>query len=180
MNTRSIGALLVVLILSALPAAGQSGSTDEIVAQLSDDVEGIRRALDRMVGLMETVRSQRDVDLLIKRIELHERRLAPLQSRLRSAESEINGNEEHLKHLELMQEQHEEILNEEIREGTDTPRSETRRVLDDIARDRAAAEERLELVRMRAQQYENDLARGRKEIEILDETLIELLQTERR
>ena len=179
MNSRSIGALLVVLILSAFPASAQTGSTEQ-ATELSDEMRGIRRALDRMVGLLETLHQQQDVDLLLKRIELHERRLEPLERRLRSAESEIQGSEEHLKHLELMREQHEEILNAEIREGADTPRSETRRMLDDLARPREAAEERQESARMRAQEYQNDLARGREEIEILDEVRIELLQAERR
>jgi chromosome segregation ATPase len=180
MNSRLTGTLLVMVLVSALPAIGQDGATDQTTARLSDEMRGIRQSLDRIVDLLETLQRRQDVDLLLKRIELRERRLDPLESRLRSAESEIQGTEDHLHELDKMEEQHEEILNEEIREGSDAPRSETRRILDDIQRTREAQEERLEAVRMRLQQYENDLARGRETIEILDEMLDELLEDKRR
>jgi chromosome segregation ATPase len=180
MKSPAIGFAFVVLILTGLPAAAQPVPADPGVAQLQEHVRGIRQALDRMTGLLETVQHQRDIELLFKRIELRERRLEPLERRLRSAESEIEANEDHLASLERMQEQQEETLNEEIREGVDAPRSETRRALDDIKRTQDSVAERTEKARMRAQEYENELARGRREIEILDEKLLEALEDGRR
>ena len=130
--------------------------------------------------LLEITERHQQVDLVLKRIELRERRIEPLERRLRSAESEIEGIEEQLKTLERMREQQEELLDDEIREGADVQRSGTRDMLDDIKRSQVGAEERLESVRMRMQQYENDLSAGRREIEILDEMLMELLEDERR
>jgi flagellar biosynthesis chaperone FliJ len=180
MKPHALGAILAALILSALPVAGQSATTDDAPGKLAEDVKGIRQALDRLVALVEITQRGQQVDLVLKRIELRERRMEPLERRLRSAEREIEEFEEQLKMLERMQEQHEDVLHEEIRDGVDTARSDTRRMLDDIKRSQVGAAERLESVRMRMQQHENDLAAGRREIEILDEMLMELLEDERR
>jgi len=180
MKAHACGVILAALILSSLPVAGQAPATDAPSGLLSEDVQGIRRALDRLVVLLEITQRHQEVDLVLKRIELRERRMEPLERRLRSAENEIEGIEEQLQALERMREQQEEALDEEIREGVDVPRSETRRLLDDIERSEAGAAERLESVRMRVQQYENDLAHGRREIEILDDMLMDLLEDDRR
>jgi chromosome segregation ATPase len=180
MKPRSIGAILAVLVLGALPAAGQPTASDHAVAQLSEEMKGIRQSLDRMAALLEATRRHQQIDLVLKRIALRERRLKPLEDRLRSAESEVEGISEHLKSLDRMQAQHEEELDAEIRDGLDDPRSETRRVLADIERTRTGAEERLEAAYSRGQQYENELAHGKRQIEILDEMLGELLEAESR
>lgn len=180
MKRHAWGAALAALILSALPVAAQSAATDYAPGDLSKDVQGIRQALDRLVVMLEITQRHQEIDLVLKRIELRERRMEPLERRLRSVENEIKDFEEHLKTLDRMQEQHEDILDEEIREGADAQRSETRRMLDDIKRTRVGAEERLESARMRMQQHENDLAHSRREIEILDEMLMELLEDDRR
>jgi predicted nucleic acid-binding Zn-ribbon protein len=179
MTLRSIAFVLGLLILPALPAVGQPVATGRVDGQLAEDVQGIRRTLDRLVGLLETARHHRQVDLLLKRIELRERRLEPLEGRLSSAEAELQRTEEYLQTLERMRDQHEELLNQEIRDGADAPRSDTRRTLEEIRRSWTGAEERLEAARMRVQRYENELTDGRRDIEILDEMLLELLEAER-
>lgn len=180
MKAHAFGVFLAALSLAALPVAGQSPATDAAPGQLSEDVQGIRQALDRLVVLLEITQRHQEVDLVLKRIELRERRMEPLERRLRSAENEIERIEDQLKAMERMREQHEEALDDEIREGVDVPHSETRRILEDIERSQTGAAERLESVRMRMQQYENDLAEGRRAIEILDEMLMELLEDHRR
>jgi hypothetical protein len=180
MKRHLLGVALAALILSALPVAAQSGATDYAAGPLPEDVKGIRQALDRLVVLLETTQRHQEIDLVLKRIELHDRRTEPLERRLRSAESEIEGIEEHLKALERMKEQEEELFDDAVREGNEAQRGESRRMLDDIERTRVGAEERLESVRMRMQQYENDLSASRREIEILDEILLELLEDDRR
>jgi flagellar biosynthesis chaperone FliJ len=180
MKPHSLVAIRAALILSTPPVAGQSPATDYASTELSQDVEGIRQALDRLVVLLEITQRHQRIDLVLKRIELRERRMEPLERRLRSTEKEIEEFEEHLKALERMREQHEDALRDEIRDGVDAERSETRRMLDDIERTQVGAAERLESARMRMQQHENDLSAGRRDIEILDEMLMELLDDDRR
>lgn len=178
MKPRILVAILTLTVLPALPALSQPAGSDPASERMSQEIVAIRQALDRLVVLLESRQRHQDVDLLLKRIELRERRMEPMERKLRAAENEITGIERQLQNLDQMQEQHEAYREAEIRDGVDS--SETRRILDDINRSRQSAEERMQSVRMRAQIVENDLASGRRELEILDEMLEELIESEGR
>ena len=51
-------------------------------------------------------------------------------------------------------------------------------MLEDIERSRIGGVERMEPRRLRLQELENELSRGRRQISILDEKLLELLESE--
>ncbi len=78
--------------------------------------------------------------------------------------------------LARMKEQQETYLQEQIKEGVDKPRSETRIMLKDIERSAEFREEGKKARLLRKQEIENDLAMGRKDTEILDELLMEMLE----
>jgi chromosome segregation ATPase len=176
MKLLRLGAIFVLVALAVAPVAGQPASTDLISPQLAEDLKGIRSALDRLVALHEVDQRHREVELLLKRIGLRERRLEPLQTRLQYAEVEVRNHEDQLKTLEKMREQHEDLLKEEIKDGTDTPRSETRRMLEDLQRTRKSVSERVEAAEIRLRQLQDEIAEEQEEIEILDEMLTELLE----
>ena len=89
------------LLFVALPCAGQA-PTEYESARVAKDVQGIHQALDRLVGLLESVQRQQSLELLLKRIEMHERRQAPLERRLRSAENDVDNLQDETKQLDLM------------------------------------------------------------------------------
>jgi hypothetical protein len=60
----------------------------------------------------------------------------------------------------------------------DSPRSDTRRMLEDIRRLQITTEERLERARMQLQLLENELSSGRRDLEVLDDMLMDLLEEE--
>jgi TolA-binding protein len=171
MMKRRSTAVLIALFL-ALPVT--LTSADVPTSELDEDVAGIRQALDRLVVLLETVQHHQRVDLLLKRIELRERRLEPAERRLRSAEGDVEGLEGELVHMRAMKEQEEEKLDELIR--TREIDYGDRRQLEEIKTVEVALEARLDEARMRVRRYEDELADGREEIEILDEMLLELLE----
>ena len=171
-----VGATVTLLTLAVAPAAGQPASTDVVSARLAEDLKGIRQALDRLVVLHETDHHNWHVDLMFKRIELREHRLEPVERRLRAAESSRDRLQESLDSLEKMREQHEQRLKNEIKDGVDLPRSETRRMLDDIKRSRDSQLDRLKTTHARVQQLEDEVLSGQDEIEILEEQLTELLE----
>ena len=74
----------------------------------------------------------------------------------------------------------EEALQQEIQDGTDSPHSGTRNTLEDIERTQITAEERLERARMQVQLLENELASGRRDLEVLDDMLMDLLEEQER
>ena len=173
MRIMLVSATLAVWLLASVPANGQ---TSPETAGVTEELEGIRRALDRLVSLQESASRYQAVDLVLKRIELKMRSLEPLERRLRGAENDVENAEEHLKQLARMLEQNEDVLQQEVQDGTDARRSETRRMLDDIRRTQRGAEERLDLAYQATQRFENELADGRRELEILDDRLDELVE----
>ncbi len=100
----------------------------------------------------------------------------PLEAKLVSVEEKIEKDEGNLQALARMKEQQETYLQEQIKEGVDSPRSETRTALKDIERSVKGFEERTKARLLRKQEIENDLAMRRKDTEILDELLMEMLE----
>jgi len=166
-----------VILLS--PAVVAQDRTDGSATEIAEDVQGIHQALNRLVVLLEEVQQQQHVELLLKRIELKERRLAPLERHLRSAENDVVGLEDELKHIEVMRTQSEQEIDDEIRSGKDDPDSESRQRLDALERIVEPLNARLDEARMRVRRAEDDLLDGREEIELLDEMLMELLEPPR-
>jgi methyl-accepting chemotaxis protein len=74
-----------------------------------------------------------------------------------------------------MLEHQEDMLLDETRQGTDTPDSDTRRVIDELRRVLAAGNERVEQVQTRMRRLEDELAEGREKVAILEEQLQEML-----
>lgn len=173
---------LAILITAGvvITTLGQSSATEPSSAVIGEELRGIREALDRLVALQRRSEGYQETELILKRLDLWVRRLEPLERMLSSAEAELRAGEEQLQMLERMRAEQEKLLEEEIRQGVDLPRSEARRELQDIERSRVGVEERTKATRMRMQQYENDLAAGQKKIAILDDRLLQLLGSDER
>ena len=165
---------LAVLALGMPVVHAQSEGSEAEAPALIEDVAGIRQALDRLVILLETLQHNQRVDLLLKRIELRERRLAPLERRLAGAQGDMEGIEAEQVHMESMREQQERELDEIVREGKETDDG-IRRMLREVELMQTAMEARLFDAQARVRRFEDELAEGREEIEILDEMLLELL-----
>lgn len=163
------GLCLAVLTFGIMPAGSQQ---DRPV----DDLAGINRSLERMVVLLETMLDNQDIDIILRRIELKERRLLPLESELRRAERSLLDMQSRLKMIQEELEQTEEQLSEEMRQGVDPQDSDTRRARDQMERILATENSRAEESQRRVRMLEDELAEGREEIAILDEQLQERLQ----
>jgi hypothetical protein len=166
----------VALVTGAAPAAAQQGrtSTGESTA-LVEEVAGLRGSLDRLVLLLERVAEQQKVDLLLKRVELKERRLIPVASDLRSLEGDYEDQKVVVTRYQEMLRQMEEALSDEVRRGVDRPDSEPRQMIPEFERELQIEIDRIEDLERRMRRLEDELADGRREIAILDEQLRELL-----
>jgi hypothetical protein len=173
MNRKPILALLCLLIIGA--AVTPSHAQDDTKA-LVDEMAGIKHSLDRMALLMETLIGNQQIEILLKRIELMERRLAPLESELRRAERAVIDVEARVKRMQEEREEMEDAIADEIRSGIDQEDSEARRMKEQLDRVIEVEGARVEEMRSRARKLEDELADGRDEILILDEQLKELLQ----
>jgi hypothetical protein len=169
-----LATFFVLCTLAGTPAAaqGDAPASDRLGVELA----GIRRALDRLVELQQVAERYRDAELLMKRIELCERRLEPLERQVHDARAEVKENETRLERLARTREQNERKLEQEVREGTDAPDSETRRVLDEIDRMEQRTAEQQEDAQARLEQLELELSARRAAIDVLDDRLLDMLE----
>lgn len=168
--------LAAALLAAVLPAAAeQAGQPGAAPPGLVEEVAGMRSSLDRLVVLLERVAEQQKVDLLLKRVELKERRLLPVASDLRSLEGDHEEQKVIVTRYREMLEQMEDALSDEIRRGVDRPDSEPRQMIPELERELQIQIERIEDLERRMRRLEDELIDGRREIAVLDEQLRELL-----
>jgi chromosome segregation ATPase len=167
---------VVFLVWAGRFSAQQSAPAEAPGQKLVQEVEGLNRSVEQMVIMLSAYLDNQRVELLLKRIELKERRIAPIADDLRDMEHAVFDAKNQLMHMHEMLRDEEERLREEIRDGADRPDSETRLMIEQFERAIQADTARLEGLERRMRRLEDELADGRDEIEILDEMLQELLE----
>jgi hypothetical protein len=169
------GVLVLLLIGSGAPTRAQP-LPDAGVERLVEEVAGLNRSLERLVVLLEGSLANQQVDLLLKRIDLKERRLAPLSAELREAEKSAVRAASEIRRIEEMRDQQERQISRDVREGNDRPDTDARRMMQKIEATFEYQSSRAEDEQARARRLEDELAEGREEIIILEELLQELLR----
>ncbi len=164
---------ICVLICSAvclLPAAAQAPGPDPVVRELAR----IRASLDRLAELLEEARAGQQADLLLRRIDRKERRLIPLESRLRSVRQQRENVEEEQMQVAAYREQFEEEMRA-ARDRGENPEQGSRLVTEQIETQEEALEKRMERLDLLIRQLEDQIAEHLEEIEILEAALEEML-----
>ncbi|MCP3981578.1 MAG: hypothetical protein GY716_19945 [bacterium] len=166
---KTILCCLLGALLLALPAAGEPVTIEN--PDVLQELGGIRKALDRLVGLLETAEGHQRVELLLKRIDLKERRLIPREQALEGAQEEVRSLELEAERMEQMLEEgsHFQIQAGMNEEALAEMERQVRAAVGDINR-------RMEGARARAQRLDNEVAEGRDELEDLDDMLMDLLE----
>jgi predicted RNase H-like nuclease (RuvC/YqgF family) len=177
MLNRWIPAALCAALLLAVtfPAAAQQSADD--MKRLIDEVAGLNRSLDRLAAMLEQMMFQQEVDLLLKRIELKERRLEPMAGHLRSLQREYDGRKTEIKHYQEMLEQAERDVSDELRQGRGdmVEESEAQQMVKELERALTVETAAIEGLERRIRELEDALAEGREEVLILDEQLREMM-----
>ncbi len=171
-------ALIPVALIAAIwfsPATGQGvpGDTPEQVVR---ELAGIQQSLDDLVVLLSTMRRNQDADLILRRIEMHERRLAPLEGRL-----ERNGREQldaraSMSNSEEWKSQTEERIHEIKREGREEVPLQIHQELRMAEQRMIQEQERFDRLQQQQIELEDALADRRDEVEILEDLLHELVE----
>lgn len=166
-----LGALLGVA--AAAPGdAPNEATADRLVAELA----GVNRSLSQLVALAGNLRQNQEIELMLRRIELKERRLAPLEGRLRGVEDDALNAKTEIDRMQAMIGRAEEDLEAEIRNGADPQNAMNRQLVEELQAHVKGETERLEDLIARQRRLEDELAEGRNEIAILDEQLDDLLE----
>jgi chromosome segregation ATPase len=169
------GAIALIVTMAWTLASAQQRGPGAEPTSAGQDLAGIQRSLDRLVELLEVHLEHQRVDLLLKRIQLKERRLEPSERRLRDAEGELEGLQSEIAQMKRMLEEQQEVVDDMIRDGSDQPDSDERRMIADIERAIRSLEAQADERQVRLRRIEDDLAAQREEIEILDDMLLEML-----
>ena len=171
-------ALIPVALIAAIwvsPATGQDapGDTPEQVVR---ELAGIQESLDDLVALLSTMRRNQDADLILRRIEMHERRLAPLEGRLERNGREQLDAKKSLGNIEEWKSQTEEQIYEIERVGREEVPLQMRQEVRMAEQQMKQEQERLERLQQTQIDLENALADRRDDVEILEDTLRELVE----
>ena len=168
--------LLLWMAWAPAPRALEPSSGDEGSDALLVEIAGLNRSLDQLVVLLRAGLAHQKIDVLLKRIELKERRMAPLERRLGNVQDEILAIHSDLARFETMKERAEEELLDREREGNEGAMNESRYMIHELEQAIVSERAKLEELERRVPLLENELADGRDEIAILDEMLAELLE----
>jgi len=176
---------IVVLAVGIWGACGMQGisaqpapaATEEALPRLVEEVSGLNRSVVQLVSLMERAFEQRKVDLLMRRIQLEESRVAPLESRVRSMQDEVDNRELEHKRFNDMLEAQREVVQDLLRAGSEVAESE-RSMIDELETHMKSMLRETDDRRMKLQQLENELADRREDIEDLDDMLTELFESD--
>ena len=174
----------VLIILGIVVAASGSPSMAEEpedpaarASNLFETVAGLDRSLNEIAQLLEHLVKNQRAELVLRRIDLGVRRLAPLEEELRRAERRVIDSKSDIHRFETMIADLEDAISEEILQGVDPVESGNRRQKEEVERELRVSTAELESLERRVQDLEIDLADGRREIEALDDVLKEVLES---
>jgi len=166
--------LALIAAIWVSPASGQDAPVDtpeRIVRELA----AIQESLDDLVTLLSMMRRNQDASLILRRIEMHERRLAPLEGRLERNRREQLDAKSSMSNIETWKSQTEEGILEIERKGRDEVPLPMRQEVHMAEQQMNREQERLETLQQQQIELEMALADRRDDVEILEDLLRELV-----
>lgn len=173
-GTWRVAAGIVLLSSIWVPLARAEESTGDL-GNLEVEVAELNRSIGELVTLVRQYVQAHRVELLMRRLELKSRGMEPMQQELREARDSLDRAEEERARLEAQR----EAIEEEQREapGEDSARME--QVKSEMERWQKLVNDKLWRINQTILDLENDLARGRREIEELEGMIDEELGGQR-
>jgi chromosome segregation ATPase len=142
-----------------------------IVAGLQQELAGMRHSLDEIALLLAATLDQQQVAVLMTRMELKQRRMAPLEQLLQRTRDDRDGLRQERERMADMR----EIIREEA--GDSAAEAEGVRLdLERVRREMERMDDRLASLDQRIIELEDDLASNQDDIAILEEMVDERLE----
>jgi len=165
--------ILICTAICMIPVSAESNSGDP--DGVARELAGIRASLDRLAGLLQDARAGQRAQLLLRRIERREVRLATLEARLRSLQGDKASDEEQLAQIVM----YRTSMDDEIRAARDrgelVPAEQSETMILQIETEEKSLKDRIERSAARIRDLEDQIAEGREAIEDLDLRLEEIL-----
>lgn len=171
-----LGIVLLLLSLTGVALGHDPDPEGQSFAVSGDAMDRVSANLEDIARALDDLRRDQKLLLTIRRVELAERRLAPLNDELRNAREEVRSTQEQVARMQGILETLSEQADRAVQSGADPLQVPERRQAEQLESMLKLQQEHLERAEQRAIEAENDLARGRRRIEILDEKLEELFQ----
>ena len=162
-----------VVLFWIAPAVGQDNravAPESIVSELAH----IQQSLEDLVDLMSASRRYEDADLILRRIEMHERRMAPVERQIERNQREHVDAQTNLGWMEKRVSQTEKRVRKIEREGiqvSDELFGQVTGAIQAVEREKA----RIEALKLQRIELENGIAGKRDEVKVLEDSLRELL-----
>ena len=165
---------LCLLLASVSPQV--AGAQEEPISRedlLVQELAGIRQSLTYISTLLDSVLQQQGIDVLMKRLQLKESRIAPLERELRAVRDDREALGEEVKRMRVMLEDWEREAQD--RDPSLPEDEDMNRELLRLRRNIEFMEEREATLYLRIIELDNDLSRSRSDIRILEESVDEQL-----
>jgi len=166
----------LVTLLVAGGASYRAQDTPLDVVSTPADIQRIADNLEDIAISLRALMADQNALLMMRRVELAEQRVAPLSRTVRNAKQDAENRETEIMELSSMRQHLDNQVEKAMREGQDPQTIDER---EEIPRLDAIIELRrtqLEDDRRKVIESEDELARARRRIEVLDEKLEELLE----
>ena len=141
-----------------------------------DELTKIRETLERVVQLMEAEQVDRQTQMILKRIELYERRLAPLRNDVKRLQEDEEQREAQAKELRRMIDYGEKEIDQATQAGETSEVDAMREQIDRFEWEIEQLAEQAANFRLRRMELENDLNIAERQIEKLDAILLERME----
>jgi hypothetical protein len=166
--------LVLVITLSGAAVYAQQSALDppaevDGIERLNTHLEDIARSLREML-------SNQQLLLTMRQIELMERRLEPLEDEHRRAREDVRATNEQIAQMVGIAKSFREQIDRAVRGGADPLQVPERSELEHIDTMLELQREQLAAAERRVIEADNDVARERRRIEILDDKLEELFE----
>lgn len=154
---------------AACPAAAEAepARADALAAEAAT----MNRSMQEIARLLRELLDGHQVELLIRRLDLKQRGMAPMEQELRGARSERDNLSSELTGLGARVEELDSRIGEESRGSADREQSPWRMMRSELEANVKRLRERLTMLDQRIIELENDLSSSRREILALEETV---------
>lgn len=166
MNSRVLpfaAAVLVVLAPTPVTGAQPPAPVPQGVSEpaLGQELAGIRAALDQIAGLLRRQLEEQRLELILRRVDLAEARLTPLEGALRGARDQRLGVDQERKQLEARLEQLARQVEEDDEAVRDMPEGDILRFTSELTLEIRLLGDRLRDLDLRIVEMENEIATDR-------------------
>jgi len=167
-----VGCGVALALAVGAPAARAEEPADPAIA-IVRELAAIRGELHGISEMLSAMQQQQQLSALMARLQVKQSRAADIEGELRGVRSERDGQQAQLDELKAMEEAW--FDNIDARAGNDEERDAMRRQMEMLQQKKKIIEERIENLRLRGVELENNLSRAQEDVQALEEAVDERL-----